>query len=127
MSIIRASLKGLHSPDISDLESFSPEYEDSFGFLLQAFFGPEASAGEEAFDMIVCTPKWIEQELGEGVLVGKNHLIVARYDFRVIHTFLSSYARKCTGSSWDEVAAQLSQLGKWEFENYVECVDKKIL
>ncbi len=41
MSKIRPRLKRLRSPDIFDLESFSPGERDCFGFLRRAMFGAE--------------------------------------------------------------------------------------
>jgi hypothetical protein len=46
MSAVRATLKQLHSPDVFDLEAYSPDDKTCFGFLLQAIFGPENADGE---------------------------------------------------------------------------------
>jgi hypothetical protein len=120
MSKIRAVLRRLHSPDILDLETFHPEDEERFGFLLQAMFGPDGKEGEESFDMIVCTPKWLEQKLTDRVVVsGHDHLIVKGYDIAAIRSFLLRYAEKCSGETWQDVAKLLSRLGSWEFEDYV--------
>ena len=59
---LRAALRGLHSPDISDLRTYRPERPDEFGFLLQVFAGPEGQEGEESFGVVVCTPKWLLQK-----------------------------------------------------------------
>lgn len=119
MNTIRPSLKRLHSPDIPDLKSFVPKNKKSFGFLLQAMFGPEASEGEESFDMIVCTPEWLANELKlMKIISGRYHIIVDEYDFEKIISFLDAYGRQCVGSTWRDVALQLSRIGKWEFEDY---------
>jgi len=118
MSIVRASLRRLHSPDIPDLESYHPE-SNSFGFLLQAMFGPENGDGEESFDMIVCTPGWVVRELAQKeIIVGHQHLILNEYDITKIRSFLVEYGCRCVGSTWQEVAAKLSRIGRWEFEDY---------
>ena len=68
---MQAVLKGLHSPDIADVEHCLPYEEDNFGFLLQAMVGPMDGEGEESFDIIVCTPKWLMDKYGGSeVLLG---------------------------------------------------------
>jgi hypothetical protein len=47
---VRATLKGLHSPDIEDLERWVPNGEP-FGFLLQAMIGPSDGSGAESFTL----------------------------------------------------------------------------
>jgi len=123
MSKVRAALKGFHSPDV-DLESYSPAEPGCFMFLLQVFFGPEDRGVENSFDVIVCTPAWLECEVGRrGILDGRHHLIVEKFDLDTIRAFLTEYAENATGDSWDEVAARLSRLGRWEFEDYQPFVD----
>lgn len=118
MNKVRPQLKRLHSPDVDDLESFRPEDDGNFAFLLQAMFGPESAEGEESFDLLVCTPKWLEQSVSENIISGRHRLIVKRYDIGQIRAFLERYARDCEADSWQAVAAKLSRIGRWEFEDY---------
>jgi hypothetical protein len=53
--MMQAELKRLHSPDVIDLNAFRPN--GPFGFLLQAMVGPQGAEGDEAFDVVVCTPE----------------------------------------------------------------------
>lgn len=118
MSEIRPSLKSIHSPDF-DLDSFVPEEDDCFGFLLQAFFGPVNSPGEESFDIFVCTPSWLERNLAEeSVVSGRHYLFMKRHDLRVLRAYLNKCAQQCDGATWSEVALKLGRFGKWEFEDY---------
>jgi len=118
MSKMRPRLKRIHSPDIHDLGSFQPEDGGNFAFLLQAMFGPEGTEGEESFDIVVCTPRWLEQNVSENVISGRHHVIVKRYDIEQIRAFLERYARDCEADTWQAVAAKLSRIGRWEFEDY---------
>lgn len=117
---MRASLKYLHSPDIEDLDCYVPPDPSSFGFLLQAMFGAEGGPGEESFDMIVCTPAWLQIELTKfaGILSGRHYLFVERYNINQIRQYLTNYAKQCEGKTWREVAEKLARFGKWEFEDY---------
>lgn len=118
MSQFRPVLKDLHSPDI-DLNSYRPAEEDCFGFLLQAFFGPSDGPGEDSFDILVCTPKWLDREMGvDDIISGRHRLIVKRYDIEAIRRFILKYTQHCTGATWHEAAEKLGRLGLWEFEDY---------
>jgi hypothetical protein len=116
---MNAELKRVHSPDICNLENYHPECSDNFGFLLQAMIGPAGEDGEESFDIEVCTPKWIENNLGvDGVLIGMHYLIVREYNYQNIVHAIEKFLLDCSGTSWSEVSKKVSRLGSWEFEAY---------
>lgn len=118
---MKAELKRLHSPDIYDLESYQPENEGKFAFLLQAMIGPEGRDGEESFDIEVCTPKWLEENYNiDDVVIGRHHLIIREYSYQRIVCAIKDFLQGCSGESWNEVAGKVSQLGMWEFEDYAE-------
>ena len=74
MNNIQPELKRLHSPDLLNLDNPKLDRERPFCILVQAMFGPIGSPGEEAFDVLVCNPKWIEQRSREGMFTGRHHL-----------------------------------------------------
>ncbi|WP_339507057.1 immunity 8 family protein [Pseudomonas sp. EA_15y_Pfl1_P102] len=116
---MKAELKRVHSPDIYNLESYHPECSDNFGFLLQAMIGPAGEDGEESFDIEVCTPKWIEKNLGEDeILLGTHYLIVREYNYQKIVHAIEKFLLDCSGANWIEVSRKVSRLGLWEFEAY---------
>jgi hypothetical protein len=116
---VRPILKGLHSPDAPDLESFLPQDPQRWCILLQAMFGPENSEGEESFGILVCTPQWLSQGVAEnGIVDGRHHLVVNELDLPRLRNFLQDYANTCTGKTWHDAALKLSRLGHWEFEDY---------
>ena len=115
---MRAKLKGLHSPDIDNLETWSPG-GGPFGFFLQAMIGPSDGPGEESFNLTVCTPEWFAAHRMEtGIMMGSRTLFVSVYDYRAIRTYLERAAQRTEGKNWREIAESLSWLGEWEFENY---------
>jgi hypothetical protein len=117
--MISAQIKRLHSPDIPDLAAYEPADGRNFGFLLQIIAGPSGEDGEESFDVTVCTPSWLAENLGPtGILIGRHHLIVARYNYQDLKRFLVDFSEKHRANSWAEIAEQLGRIGKWEFEDY---------
>jgi len=116
---MKPELKWLHSPDVDDLEHFSPEDPEKFGFLLQMMIGPEGGSGEDSFDAIVCTPAWLAERYGEDeVVFGRHHFIVQRYDYASLSDAIDRVLKVCSGRDWGEIVLQLSGFGHWEFEDY---------
>lgn len=118
-------LKRLHSPDVDDLTHFSPATGEPFGILVQAMFGPVGVDGEESFDVVVCTPGWLEKKVIENSLYsGRHHLICSKFDLGQLIAFFEDYAREAEGENWQEVAEKLSRIAQWEFEDYVTHLDQ---
>ncbi|MES2388674.1 MAG: immunity 8 family protein [Bacteroidota bacterium] len=118
---MQAEIKYLHSPDIFDLEKFSPETPDCFGFLLQIMAGPVNNPGCESFDITVCTPLWlIQNNKPADILFCQHYLIVFEYSFANIQQKLNKYISVLNGNTWKDLALQIGRIGKWEFEDYVE-------
>jgi hypothetical protein len=116
---MQAVMKSLHSTDIADVETYLPDEEDNFGFTLRVMVGPMNQEGEESFDIIVCTPKWLMEKYGASdVLLGLHKLIVFKYDYPRLRQFIEKYLMRCSGNTWAEVAQKVSLLGQWEFEGY---------
>ena len=115
---MKAIIKEIHSPDIN-INNYWPEDEENFGFLLQVMIGPESEEGSESFDIMVCTPDWIKNNLsGQKAIWGLHYLIVFEYNITFIKKYISNYLVNCTGSNWQDIAKKISYIGKWEFENY---------
>jgi hypothetical protein len=116
---VPAKLKGLHSADVSNLETWFPG-DEPFGFQLFAMIGPADSEGEESFDMTVCTPEWFarEQMRGQTIRSGEHTLFVTEYSYRALWNFIERAAQRSEGESWREIAGKLSWLGHWEFADY---------
>jgi len=116
---MKPRIKYIHSPDVHDLATYQPEVIDDFGILFQIIAGPDGAPGEESFDLVVCSPKWITRVVEtQKILIGRHHLIVEGYDYIRIRAFLEKQCEDITGDSWEEIAAKLGQIGKWEFEDY---------
>ena len=81
--------------------------------------GPLDGEGEESFDILVCTPKWLMQKYGSSeILLGLHKLIVFEYDHLRLRQFIGKNLMRCSGRTWAEIARKASLLGQWEFANY---------
>lgn len=117
---MRADIKRFQSPDV-DLDSYVPLDLRNVGVLVQIMVGPENVSGEESFDIVVCTPRWLETWVAEdGPLIGRHHLIVDRWDYARIRLYLTTLVEGVDAPSWEELASRLGRFAKWEFEDYVD-------
>ena len=115
---MKAAVRALHSPD-ADLVTFRPDDPEDVGILVQVMAGPDDGPGEESFDVMVCTPRWLERLVRtEGPLIGRHYLVVARYDGAEIRQFLTRVVESETAATWNELATRLGRIGMWEFEDY---------
>jgi hypothetical protein len=115
---MRADLRRLHSPDVHDLRSWSPD-DAKFAVLVQIMVGPEGSPGEESVDLTLCTAEWLAGRVREeGIVDCRHHVVVACYDYEEIERYLLQLVTACEGTSWPEVALQVARIGRWEFEDY---------
>jgi hypothetical protein len=117
---LRANLRRLHSPDVDDLRTWIPGDED-FAVFVQMMVGPSGSAGEESFDLTVCTGGWLTARAeAEGVVDARHHLIVGEYSYDDIESYLARRVNACEAATWPAVAALVGRVGRWEFEDYLE-------
>ena|SRR2546423_3454670 len=118
---MKARIKRYHSPDVADLQKYRPDESDCFAFLLQLMIGPEESEGEESFDLLVCTPRYLgSQRPHQMPMFGRHLLIVNSYDFAEITKRLENYCNTLEEQDWHGLANKLSRIAHWEFEDYSE-------
>ena len=116
---MKAEVRRFHSPDIADLDAYTPPNPTNFAFQLQVMAGPKGAAGEESFDLEVCTPEWLAERLRtDKVVIGRHHLMVTDYDWPPISAFIRTWVGNCEGDTWEQVALKIGRLGHWEFEDY---------
>ena len=116
---MRAELKRIHSPDVADLETFRPAKDDDFGLLLQLVVAPKNGEGEESFDTMLCTPKWlIRNHQKSDIVFGRHHLIVFEYNYPEIQNELKRFVESVEADNWDEITTEIGRIGRWEFEDY---------
>ena len=86
---MRARLKFLHSPDVSDLATWVPDDEIEFGFLLQAMIARAMGKALSCFDILVCSPRWLERDMAStGIRSCEHLLLMTRYDHRLLLRYL---------------------------------------
>jgi hypothetical protein len=59
---MRAVIKGI-SNDILDVEKYYPENVDNFSLSFRIQIGFGCAPGGDDFELLICTPKWLEDSL----------------------------------------------------------------
>jgi hypothetical protein len=117
--MISAQVKRISTWEGDDLESHVPQDTQKFSVLVRAVVGPRGDEGEESFDINVCTPLWLEEQVErEGFVLGTHRLFVKTYDTAQIKELITKFIERYSGDSWQDVAEKISRIGHWESEEY---------
>jgi Immunity protein 8 len=126
---VRAGLQGLTTYSPRALEGLAPEDPARFGVSLAAFIGTDSTGPPDAFDFLVCTPRWLAQRFAEHdgrsgvafdvgfngrVLFGSGLLLVDCRSAPPFGTPLER-CRTATGPDWGVVASRRGRLLVWEY------------
>lgn len=105
-------IRWLYSPDV-DLPTFSPDARAPWGFLLQIGLGVHGEEGEDSFDLMVCSPQWIEVHYGAEALVdGRHHLFMLRYSYSALQDELKRRVEQAAAATWDEVVSKFGEFAE---------------
>lgn len=115
---MKALIRDIYSSDV-DVESYrsADRYDD--GQWIRLLIGPDGEPGEESFDVLVCTPRWLARRLNQGGFQFVRHtLLMEAFDLSTAIDLLRHEVASVTGSTWAELLLDLVQIGRWEFQNY---------
>ncbi|CAN5183944.1 immunity 8 family protein [soil metagenome] len=116
---MRAVIHRIETIDGDPLELATIENQSNAGQWVRILVGPADGPGEESFDVNVCTPEWLRDEIERtGPMVGRHLLIVNRWDVETVSRAISGLVAKVEGLDWQAVGERLGRIGYWEFEDY---------
>ena len=115
---MKATVRAMISPDV-DLATYAPANPLDVCVFIQLMVGPLDDIGEESLDLQACTPRWLERHVREnGPMMGRHYVIVERWDYAVVTSFLKGCVEREEASTWGELGTRLARIGRWEFEDY---------
>ena len=99
---MRATLKEMYSIELPvKLEEYLPAHPENVGLSIRLIVGPEGNDSGESFDLLVCTPDWINEQFTQvSSIWGRHMLIVPRYDHALIRQKISHQVSTCQGEDW---------------------------
>ncbi|MEU8397969.1 Imm8 family immunity protein [Nonomuraea sp. NPDC048892] len=87
--------------------------------LLEMYVGPQGELGEECFQLTVCTPSALAEQLGQlPFLIGRHWFFVAELRPDKVTEWLSDRIAVLEAPTWGELAEKIGRIGQWEFEDY---------
>jgi hypothetical protein len=82
--------------------------------------GPADGPGEESFDLLVCNPSYLSEQLGdEDVIPGRHYLFTRSLNNCIIENYLRKYIEGIEQPTREQIAERVGRIGHWEFEDYV--------
>ena len=117
---MRAALREAYVlDDAGEIDAYTPADPTNDGVTVRLMVGPADGPGEESFDVIVCTPRWLQGAADEdGPQIGRHLLVVGTLDLPAAVAFLKNHVESLDGADWHRLAEQLARIGYWEFEDY---------
>ena len=104
-----------------DVETYVAPDPENAGEWITLYIGAAGEQGEESFQILVCTPLWLQDLIErEGPQIGRHHLIVYPFNLQKAIEFLRARIQTVDGPNWSVVGERLSRLAHWEFEDYQE-------
>ncbi|WP_315074031.1 Imm8 family immunity protein [uncultured Microbacterium sp.] len=75
---MKAIIKGIYSSDL-DVETYLPVDPFDDGQWIRLLIGPDGGVGEESFDVLVCTTRWLAREIDcDGTQLVRHALVMER-------------------------------------------------
>lgn len=79
----------------------------------------EETAAADNFRFFICNDAWLSCQQVLGIACEARYLLVdGPFDASKVKPRLEALIESCVGDSWDEVVAEVSKVGLWEFEDY---------
>ena len=111
------------------LEHFWPDDEECFYVFLTIGIGVKGEEGADNYDIMVCTPSWLNNQLYEGhAKWGRHKLIMKKFDPDLIRKEVNKKILEISerfdcddGVTFSE---KMSRYAHWEFEDYVPYSEK---
>lgn len=83
------------------------------------YVGPQGEPGEERFQLTVCTPSALADQLRQHpFLIGRHWLFVPELHPAEVAKWLSDRIAVLEAPTWTELAEKIGRIGEWEFEDY---------
>lgn len=117
---MKAVLKEMYSLEINEsLENYIPEEIDNFELIVCIAIGEVSGDGADIFEITVCSSKWLQGQCTYGGAIwGRGLLIMSEYNYSILLNKIQKIIDHLSGDNWHDLARQMSQYARWEFENY---------
>lgn len=119
MSVVRPELRRLVAIELGvPLKEYDPANPDCVGLMVDAYIGSEGIPGEDIFEFLVRTPRYLLTEVTQkGPIFGRNLVLLPRYTYELLWKCISELCLQIEGPDWETVALRLGRYGLWEYDD----------
>ncbi|MFK0239390.1 Imm8 family immunity protein [Microbacterium sp. NPDC090281] len=115
---MKAIIKSIYSFDL-DVETYFPVHPFDDGQWIRLLIGPDGGVGEESFDVLVCTTRWLARKIDrDGTQLVRHALVMEKFDLSRAIEKLHHEVGLASGTTWQQLLLSLVQIGRWEFDGY---------
>ncbi len=116
---MKPKLKALDCTEHDPVEAWQPADASRVDYWLCLHIGPAGQQGAELFYVNVLSGP-AAHKLDAGELARRKKIVVEEYSWDAVMRAVDDILREVEGTSWGEIAHQLSQKFDWEFDDYRE-------
>ncbi|MEA3084323.1 MAG: hypothetical protein QOC89_2020, partial [Paraburkholderia sp.] len=116
---MNVEIRKFYSVEMEDiLELYQPVERDNFGTWIRLAIGPKGESGVDYFELFVCTPQWLVEELERDAPArwARHFLIVEKYSLDLITDQCERLVWRFSGNDWLTIAQKIARYAYWEFE-----------
>jgi hypothetical protein len=102
-----------------NLRGWTPESPTDFAELVTLAIGFGARPGTDDFSIRVATPAGLAGlPARDGIIATRPLLVVDRYDFGELWSWLEATVQGCEAGTWPECVERLRRYFSWEYDGY---------
>ncbi|MCP3142940.1 Imm8 family immunity protein [Pyxidicoccus xibeiensis] len=114
-------IRHVYCGEVENLRAWLPDDPHEVALWVCVEIGPKHGAAKktDTFVLLVATPAGLETLEGrDNILADRALLVMRRFDYDDLWTWLERTVAACEAESWHHVVEKLRLHFKWEFENF---------
>ena len=116
---MKAVIRHYNCSESKDLSTYEEEDAAVFGFTLTFTIGSEGSEGADFFEVFVVSAAYLMQlESARGLSFLRHVILAPDYNIPAVVALVEKYINSLEEDSWEKLAAKISRVLRWEFEDY---------
>jgi len=116
---VKLVIYAIYSGDGKNLFSWKPEDDLVFIESILMDIGEKNKKGADLFSIRIATPEGLKLLKAEdGILAARPLIIVEKYDFNELWTYLNKIVLSCEADSWSDCVEKLRYHFNWEYDGY---------
>jgi hypothetical protein len=108
-------IKGIETGLQHNLRTWQPEDPEVFAQIVAVEIGTKPGKGADTFTIRIATPAGLSRlDDKDGILAERPLLVIRRYDYEVIWSWLEKTVASCQADTWERSVENLRYHFNWE-------------